>query len=91
MATNSEAILWLDGLCDGAVDLTADNVGLAKQVRSMLRSPELYVGCVGSYLAAAHAAHYTVTRGSRQNRPASRRIRCRTLCKSHNELLDDLD
>ena len=30
MATNSEAILWLDGLCDGALDLTADNVGLAK-------------------------------------------------------------
>ena len=35
MATNSEAILWLDGLCDGALDLTADNVGLAKQVRSI--------------------------------------------------------
>ena len=40
MATNSEAMLWLDGLCDGALDLTADNVGLAKQVRSMLRAPE---------------------------------------------------
>jgi len=41
MATNGEAILWLDGVCDGALDLTADNVGLAKQVRSMLRPPEL--------------------------------------------------
>jgi hypothetical protein len=40
MATNSEAILWLDGLCDGALDLAVDNVGLAKQVRSMLRPPE---------------------------------------------------
>jgi hypothetical protein len=40
MATNSEAILWLDGLCDGVLDLTTDNVGLAKQVRSMLRPPE---------------------------------------------------
>jgi hypothetical protein len=26
MATNSDAILWLDSLCDGALDLTADNV-----------------------------------------------------------------
>jgi zinc D-Ala-D-Ala carboxypeptidase len=40
MVTKSEAILWLDGLCDGALDLTADNIGLAKQVRSMLRPPE---------------------------------------------------
>jgi hypothetical protein len=27
MTTNSEAILWLDGLCDGALDLIADNAG----------------------------------------------------------------
>ena len=37
MVTISEAILWLDGLCDGTLDLTADNVGLAKKMRSMLR------------------------------------------------------
>jgi hypothetical protein len=56
MATNSEAILWLDGVCDGALDLTADNVELAKQVRSMLRLPEPQPPLAEGYLSP----HFTL-------------------------------